>query len=208
MRGACHVTRANRLLANAELRQCEHTLRQTEEEQARVVEVLRRPTPPHCCAVGTIRSCRDAELRPRLRRRQAAIGIQVSSLVLTAQQATARLADLRTRNGKLTAEAVVHIAECQRLSQEFERVQSFILPARYRGGQQYPGWRRRFRRTTLQKLFSQVVVVVSHQSPCHRSRAGERHSFKPQSDVEQVRRQWSSHRQGAAGAVCCLAPTI
>ena len=46
--------------------------------------------------------------------------------MLTAQQATARLADLRTRNGKLTAEAVVHIAECQRLSQEFERVQSSI----------------------------------------------------------------------------------
>ena len=46
--------------------------------------------------------------------------------MLTAQQATARLADLRTRNGKLTAEAVVRIAECQRLSQEFERVQSSI----------------------------------------------------------------------------------
>ena len=50
----------------------------------------------------------------------------MSSLVLTAQQATARLADLRTRNGKLTADAVAHIAECNRLSQEFERAQSSI----------------------------------------------------------------------------------
>lgn len=119
--------------------------------------------------------------------------------MLTAQQATARLADLRTRNGKLTAEAVVHIAECQRLTQEFERVQSSI---HQRGAEDSE--ERRYK-----KLFAQVVVVVvSQQSPCHRSRAGERHSFKPQSDVEQVRRQWSSHRQGAAGAVCCLEPTI
>ena len=127
--------------------------------------------------------------------------------MLTAQQATARLADLRTRNGKLTAEAVVHIAECQRLSQEFERVQSSIHQRDTEVSSSQDGAEDSEKRR-YKKLVAQVVVVVSHQSPCHRSRAGERHSFKPQSDVEQVRRQWSSHRQGAAGAVCCLAPTI
>jgi len=83
----------------------------------------------------------------------------VSSLVLTAQQATARLADLRTRNGKLTAEAVVHIAECQRLSQEFERVQSSIHQRDTEVSSSQDGAEDSEKRR-YKKLFAQVVVVV------------------------------------------------
>ena len=49
-----------------------------------------------------------------------------------------------------------------------------------------------------------LLLSRTSHSVRHRSRGGEWHTVKPQSDVEQVRRQWSSHRQGAAGA----APTI
>ena len=90
--------------------------------------------------------------------------------MLTAQQATARLADLRTRNGKLTSEAVVHIAECQRLSQEFERVQSSIHQRDTEEVSSSQDGAEDSEERRSKKLFAQVVVVVSHQSPCHRDR--------------------------------------